>query len=144
MANELKEVNKRIIAYRKLAGLTQADAARALGLNRSTYSRMERYGNPRPEMLIRLAELFNVSVEILLYGRAESKAETRREPEPLVIPAESATPLGLKEPVKPSLVPPPFVPTAVEINLIKAFRSLSKADKLEFRAFLDKLYHKNK
>ena len=69
-----KTINQRIAGYRKLAGLTQAQAADLLGLKRNTYARMEKYGNPSPDMLKQIAELFRVSVATLLYGQEETEA----------------------------------------------------------------------
>lgn len=71
MNSSLNPINKRISIYRSFAGLTQEQAAAALGMKKNTYARMERYGKPTPEMLKKLASLYNVSVNMLLFGNDE-------------------------------------------------------------------------
>ncbi len=68
MANNENSVNGRIAAFRKLAGFTQEEAANKLGMKRNTYARMEKYGNPSPEMLKKIADLYNISVNSLIYN----------------------------------------------------------------------------
>lgn len=68
MSDSLNTINKRIAEYRSLAGYTQETAAKALGMSKSTYARMERTGSPKPETLKKIAEVFNVSAELILYG----------------------------------------------------------------------------
>ena len=71
-----EDINKRIARYRNLAGYTQERAAVALNINRNAYARMERAGSPRPEMLKKLALLYNVPAEVLLYGEVSEIAVT--------------------------------------------------------------------
>lgn len=60
-------INQRIALYRKLANLTQTEAAERLGMKCSTYSQMERKGTISADKLIALANIFNVTPETLLY-----------------------------------------------------------------------------
>ena len=62
-----KEINKRIIYYRKKCGLTQIEVAQKLGIKSTTYSQTERENNISCEMAIKLAEIFNIDVKYLLY-----------------------------------------------------------------------------
>lgn len=62
-----KEINKRIIYYRKKRGLTQEYVAKKLGIKPSTYANGERGNNISCEMAIKLAEIFNIDVKFLLY-----------------------------------------------------------------------------
>ncbi len=138
MQNKPKDINLRIATYRKLAGYTQAEAARALGLNRSTYGQMELHGNPRYDMILKLSELYNISVDTLLKGIAEPSA-----PATVSTPIIEAPPPLKEEPDK-DISPPAFLPTATEISIIKAYRSLSKQSKQEVRNFINEVYHKSK
>ena len=54
---------------RKKAGLTQADVASKLGIDRSTYTKYETgQSEPSFEMVQRLSALFGVSIELLVGG----------------------------------------------------------------------------
>lgn len=77
MNSNINPINKRIAVYRSFAGYTQQAAAEKLGLKKNTYARMERYGNPTPDMLKKLAALYNVSVNTLLFGTDETEGENR-------------------------------------------------------------------
>ena len=63
-----KEINTRIASIRKLREYKQSDVAQFLGLKTSTYSQMERKGNITGEMILKLAEIFNVDPMIILCG----------------------------------------------------------------------------
>jgi transcriptional regulator with XRE-family HTH domain len=71
---------KRLRQLRKEKGLTQAELAKLLSIGESTVSFYES-GKRQPdyETLIRLAEVFNVSVDYLL-GRTEHKAPNTNKP----------------------------------------------------------------
>ncbi len=62
-----KEINKRITYYRKKQGLTQEEVAQKLGMKLNAYSRAEREGNITCEMAIKLAEIFEIDIKVLLY-----------------------------------------------------------------------------
>lgn len=136
MKQDTKPINKRIATYRKLAGYTQQSAADALGLKKNTYARMELHGNPKPEILAKLAVLYNVSINLILYGvdggqtaDMQKGAEiTRLEETPHRFAAQT-TDITL---------------TVNEKNCIKACRELSKEDRDEVMAFINKLYNKSK
>lgn len=58
--------------FREKKGVLQSDVAKALGINNSTYAYYERgEHSPGPDMLCKLADFFNVSVDELL-GRTSS------------------------------------------------------------------------
>ncbi len=148
---EIKGINSRIKLYRSYAGFTQADVARELGMKRNTYGRMELHGNPKPEILIKLAKLFNVSVEILLFGYDSSKEKPQDETDGAssdILRPEDLTAkhsqMVFKEDIKSELAAPVFTPTNSEINLIKAYRSIPKAKQQEIRELLERFYHDNK
>ena len=73
MNKSVNPINRRISIYRGYAGYTQQQAADLLGMKKNTYARMERYGNPTPDMLTKLASLYNVSLNMLLYGNDEGR-----------------------------------------------------------------------
>lgn len=66
--NNTEKLNERVKRYRKSRGYSQAYVARKLELCLSTYSRYEANGKFPVESVLKLAELFNVSVEELLLG----------------------------------------------------------------------------
>lgn len=126
MPKKSNTINKRIANYRILAGYTQEEAANALGMNKSTYARMERTGSPKPETLKKIAEVFNVSAELLLYGE-------------FLVPKPEKTELhdkGLFDNKN-------FEVTFAEENLIKKFRNLSPKDREELTEYIEKLIEKH-
>ena len=54
-------INQRVAIYRKMANLTQTEAAERLGMKCSTYSQMERKGNISVDKLMAIAEVFGVN-----------------------------------------------------------------------------------
>jgi Zn-dependent peptidase ImmA (M78 family)/DNA-binding XRE family transcriptional regulator len=68
---------EKLTAARKSAGLTQEDAANHLGMSRPTFIAIEKgTRRPRPEELVKLAELYKESLNRLL--RDESRPKTIR------------------------------------------------------------------
>jgi len=66
---------ERLIAARKAAGLTQEDAAAHLGMSRPTFIAIEKAARrPRPEELVKLADLYKVSLNRLLRVEMRSQA----------------------------------------------------------------------
>lgn len=62
---------KRLKEQRKLYDLTQRDMAEKLGISQPSYIRYEKGGaEPSQENLVKIADIFDVSVDYLL-GRAE-------------------------------------------------------------------------
>lgn len=129
MTKAINPINQRIARYRILAGYTQETAAEMLGINKNTYARMERSGNPKPEILKQLAELFNVPVQVFFYGE-----NIPYEPTP-VTPQPSFN----KQEYIPEGAEPPFTLTLNEKNMIKIFRGLSKENKEKVFEALNKL-----
>ncbi len=128
MAFENNTVNQRIAGYRKLAGLTQEDAAKFLNMKRNTYARMEKYGNPSPEMLKKLSELYNVSVNVLLYGKEEN-------------PYRSEVPkLVFGQPSFSDILPL----SILETNAIRMFRTMTKEDAQKIIDYFNKVYMESK
>lgn len=68
------DVNDSIKEAREKAGLTQAEAARRLGINRAGLCRLETTKQrPATETLLRLADLYGTTVDALLGRSVESK-----------------------------------------------------------------------
>lgn len=129
MAQEIKPINRRIAGYRKLAGYTQEQVADILGLKRNTYARIEHHGNPSPEMIDKLAKLFNVPVQRFF---SEEKLDFS--------PIESTTPtIRLNE---PSLLDTSdlFPITIEEANLLRILRVLPKENTDATIKFVNALY----
>ena len=135
MKQEIKPINKRISQYRKLAGYTQQTAAEALKIKKNTYARMELHGNPTPEMLVKLAALYRVSPNLLLFGVDGGETEDLRKPkEPNRL--SDNFPIFSRE--------PDLVLTVNEKNCIKACRELSKEQRDEVMAYINNLYNNSK
>lgn len=136
MNKETKPINKRISTYRKLAGYTQQTAADALGIKKNTYARMELHGNPKPDILAKLAVLYNVSPNLILFGvDGGQTADMRKEHE---IQRLNETPNFLRAPKTDITL------TTNERNCIKACRKLSKKDRDEVMALINRLYSESK
>ncbi|MCL6443153.1 MAG: helix-turn-helix transcriptional regulator [Alicyclobacillus sp.] len=78
-----KLVGKRLRAARRAAGLTQAEAARRIGVNFSTLSKYESGTNGVDvETLSKLAALYNESTDYLLFGEnIKSNSHSEDPPE---------------------------------------------------------------
>lgn len=126
-----KTINQRIAGYRKLAGLTQAQAADLLGQKRNTYARMEKYGNPSPDMLKKMSELFRVSVATLIYGKEENNQ---------FVQTQTIPPLVLEQPSYNDVLPL----SIMETNAIRIFRNLTKDDQQSIVDFFNETYKKSK
>lgn len=74
---------KNLISLRKERKLTQEDAARLLGLNRSTYAHYEKgKSEPSASILLKIADFFQVSAEMLVRGQLAIPPLFRQPPEP--------------------------------------------------------------
>ena len=66
-------VNQRIAAFRKKLHYSQGAVAEMIGMKGSTYSQMERRGTVSAERLLKLARVFDIPPEMLLYDEEEYK-----------------------------------------------------------------------
>ncbi len=64
----VETINQRIYRYRKQLGFTQKDVAKLLEMQPSTYAQMERKGKINSDILIKLSEIFKLSVLSILFG----------------------------------------------------------------------------
>lgn len=130
-----ESINQRIALYRKLANLTQTEAAEKLGMKCSTYSQMERKGSISAEKLIALADIFGVTPETLLYDvpargilnftHNESLGKEKvHQPEPVI----SSDPSSY------------FVATHKEESIIKILRNLPREDYEEIIGMINEKY----
>lgn len=130
-------VNQRIAAFRKKLHYSQGAVAEMIGMKGSTYSQMERRGIVSAERLIKLARVFDIPPEMLLYDEDEYNR--------LYKDGEQKTlPLSQDVFYKKSGFEEEFIPTNSEISLIKVFRTLSPKDKTEVREFIKKKWKKEK
>lgn len=107
--------SERLKILRKLKGMSQADCAKALNIDRTTYAKYENGGSIR-RSVEKLANFFNVSVDYLL-GRID---EHNEEPENNIVINRNAEPVT----ISPQSLPNMLMLTKQEINLIKKFRTL--------------------
>ena len=122
-------VNARIASYRKMAGFTQAQAASLLNMKRNTYARMEKMGRPSPEQLKQIAELYRISVAMLLYGEDFNG----------MLPSENAGKITFKQPIENDVFP--LSPT--EINAIRIVREFSEEDAQKVIDLINEVYKNN-
>ena len=81
-------LGQRITRLRTEAGMSQGDLADALDISRQSVSKWETdTSTPELEKLIRLAELFDISMDALILGKEDSPPT--QEPEPSVKPEPS-------------------------------------------------------
>ncbi len=87
MPHPLDKIHERMVAIRKLSGLSQEAFAQKVGTSRSIISQVE-IGKMKPsyEVLINTVKLFNTSYAYLLEGMAE--------PARALLAAEDAAPYG--------------------------------------------------
>lgn len=129
-------VNQRIAGYRKLAGFTQEQAANLLNMKRSAYARMEKYGNPSPEKLKQIAELYRVSVATLLYGADNGYHNYRKADDEL----SDIPPLSLETNKDSDILPL----TLTESNAIRIVRRLKTSDVEKIIDFINEIYQDSK
>lgn len=134
-------VNQRVAIYRKMANLTQTEAAERLGMKSSTYSQMERKGNISVEKLFAIAAAFGVNPEVLLHDPTELKNEA---PATVTNTPPEAMPTVLREPVITPESRPPFIITKNEENLLTILRNLPKSDYDDVRAYINEKYQNAK
>ena len=135
MKSQRNPINARIFDFRRLAGYTQKTAAQALGMSENTYAKIECDRNPSSEEILRIAELFNVSVNEIFYG--ESEPQKRKI-------VETEQPTRLQEPTYIPKPEPPLILTANEKSIVKALKSFSKEDFDRVRDFVNEIYQNNK
>ncbi len=120
MSDHEEKIGRRIARYRSLAGYTQQTAADAIGINKNSYARMERSGTPKPDVLKKLSDIFNVPVQVLLYGEVDSE-----------ITAQAPKSSALKDIGFDIKQDEPLVLTTNEKNIIKLLRSLPQTKRNE-------------
>ncbi len=137
MNNETNTINKRIAAYRKLAGFTQDSAAAALGMKKNTYSRMERVGNPSPEMLVKLSKLYKVTVNTLLLGqeKPEENIFAQHREREIIRLSDYDKPLFERR--------PELNLTFNEYNCVKVSRTLTLEQRKEIMELINKFQKEN-
>ena len=135
-------INPRIALYRKLANLTQTEAAEKMGMKCSTYSQMERKGSISAERLLALADIFGVKPDVLLYDtKFQSPGQVN------FLSNESATGSQLRQSVPFSdtnFGPSPFIVTHKEESIIKILRNLPKSDYDEIISLINQKYKESK
>ena len=95
-------LGQRIIRLRTQKGMSQGDLADALDISRQSVSKWENdISTPELDKLIRLAELFDLSMDALILGKeVPMPAPPQNEPEPQIVPPPSASvSLGYQKPL---------------------------------------------
>ena len=86
-------LGQRIIRLRTERGMSQGDLADALDISRQSVSKWENdISTPELDKLIRLAELFDLSMDALILGKDEpAPTPPQNEPNPQIVPPPSAS-----------------------------------------------------
>lgn len=135
-------INQRIALYRKLANLTQTEAAEKMGMKCSTYSQMERKGSISTERLLALADIFGVKPDVLLY---DTKAQSAGQINFSSTESSSVSQLHQSIPFSDTnFGPSPFIVTHKEESIIKILRNLPKTDYDEIISLIDRKYKESK
>jgi transcriptional regulator with XRE-family HTH domain len=72
----MNTIGKRILELRKKAALSQSQLANKVGVSLVQLQRYENKGvQPPADILKNLADIFNVSIDFLVYGNNEEKAQ---------------------------------------------------------------------
>lgn len=137
-----ESINRRIARCRKLADLTQTEAAEKMGMKCSTYSQMERKGNISADRLLKLAQIFGVHPDELLYEK-KSTMSTVSADMPSA-PAAPAAPAPVIQQDEFEDVRPVFIISKKEENLLKIIRNLPKNARDEIISFIEQKYRENK
>lgn len=107
--------SKKLKILRKLKGMSQADCAKALNIDRTTYAKYENGGSIRRNVE-KLANFFDVSVDYLL-GRME---EHNEQSENNIVITHNTEPVT----ISPQSLPNMLMLTKQEIDLITKYRAL--------------------
>ena len=94
-------LGQRIIRLRTERGMSQGDLADTLDISRQSVSKWENdISTPELDKLIRLAELFDLSMDALILGKNEpAPTPPQNEPNPQIVPPPSASvSLGYQKP----------------------------------------------
>ncbi len=137
------EINGRIKKYRRQKGLTQKETAELVGIKHSTYAQMERKGGIKTEMAIKLAEIFGVNPDHIIYGEDNELFGN-------VIPTKTVTvhsPVDIETIYKkpqPETKSELLNLTTLEENIIKIYRDLkSPKERQEFIDYVQSIYEKH-
>lgn len=126
-------INQRLVKYRKLAGLTQSEVADYLGIKRTTYSHMERYGNFHCDTLKKLCDLYKVSPDAILL---EDESESLFKPIPETVYTFNDHNIFKNSDILPL--------SLMEANVIRILRNLPKEKANHYIKELNELYHQQK
>ncbi len=125
-------MNERIRKYRKEKKISQKQVAKALGMNYTTYSQMEREAKKiTAQTLINIAAVLDIDANLLFYGENPIGPDFP-EPEPIII----------QDPEQPDFTAilkyktPEIEITHEERQIIKIFRNCSESQKKKFREII--------
>ncbi len=133
----MKDVNRRILNYRKMANLTQTDMAEKLDIKCSTYSQMERKGLITVDRLFEMSKIFGVSPCQLYLGKEPCRDEA-------ISSLQAAQPSILKQPEIEKPKKEIFIVTKKEENMLKIIRNLSKSNYNKIMDLVGELYKEEK
>ncbi len=133
----MKDLNKRILNYRRIANLTQTDMAEKLGIKCSTYSQMERNGVISSERLFEIAKILGVSPCKLYFDKEPCREEALAS-----IPETQIS--VLKQPPLEKPKKEIFVVTKKEESMLKILHNLSKPNVKKVMDLVNELYQAEK
>ena len=142
-----KEINQRVIMFRKLANLNQAQVAEKMGMKPSTYSQMERAGNISLDRLMKLAEILNVTINDILPEDKKTPKETDDEEkkDDYDFSNNYRQPMRLRRYVNEDLDFEYSLSSRLTLrdkNMIKMYSNFSEKDKVKVCEFVKQIYDK--
>lgn len=128
-------INERIFNYRKRAGLTQEQAAERMDMKTSTYAKMELKGKIDSEKLLKLAELFGVTPEILLCG--DESVNNKENYQHKLGRDQDRDNILRQEP--PKIAVTEYIPTNRELSAMKIIHNLPKNVRNKVFDYIEKI-----
>lgn len=121
-------LGKKLLKLRTEHGLTQKQVAEKIGMKQNTYGRYERGNTPKKPALIKIAKLYDVSIDYLLAEEDENLrdieyVQTDMRSTVLKLSASNSEPYMVVDEDIGKL-------SETEIMVVKNFRELSEEDKL--------------
>ena len=97
-------LGERIYKFRTEKEMSQGDLADALGVSRQSISKWETNGSvPELDKLVKLSQIFGVSLDALVTGKETEQQENQEEPEECIPPQAEPKIVYVEKPVMPAI-----------------------------------------
>jgi len=97
-------LGERIYKFRTEKEMSQGDLAEALEVSRQSISKWETNGSvPELDKLVKLSEIFGISLDELVTGKESEQQEKQKEPEVVISPQAEPKIVYVEKPVMPTI-----------------------------------------